>query len=106
KEKEEVGEDVKRGVTPKFVSMSKEIFIPQIQGIVIFVYHVNLDNALMWHDKKNIRFLQKNILLFLIPWYMYIDKSIKASALILQAFGLVVCDISLMFGFNAAICNF
>ncbi|KAL5684361.1 hypothetical protein ACJX0J_010746, partial [Zea mays] len=74
--------------------------------IVIFVYHVNLDNALMWHDKKNIMFLQKNILLFLIPWYMYIDKSIKASALILQAFGLVVCDISLMFGFNAAICNF
>jgi hypothetical protein len=24
---------VKRGVTPEFVSMSKEIFIPQIQGV-------------------------------------------------------------------------
>jgi hypothetical protein len=26
---------VKRGVTPKFVNMSKEIFIPQIQGVTL-----------------------------------------------------------------------
>jgi hypothetical protein len=26
---------VKRGVTPEFVNMSKEIFIPQIQGVTI-----------------------------------------------------------------------
>ena len=33
KEKEEIGEDVKRGVTPEFVNMSKEILYPQIQGV-------------------------------------------------------------------------
>jgi hypothetical protein len=26
---------VKRGVTPEFVNMSKEIFIPQIQGVTV-----------------------------------------------------------------------
>jgi hypothetical protein len=30
---------VKRGVTPKFVSMSKEIFIPQIQGVTPSASH-------------------------------------------------------------------
>jgi hypothetical protein len=31
--KEEIGKGVKRGATPEFVNMSKEILHPQIQGV-------------------------------------------------------------------------
>jgi hypothetical protein len=37
KEKEEIGKGVKRGVTPEFVNMSKEILYPQIQGVTCSV---------------------------------------------------------------------
>jgi hypothetical protein len=33
---------VKRGVTPEFVNMSKEIFIPQIQGVTPGPYNSEL----------------------------------------------------------------
>ena len=31
--KRRLGKDVKRGITPEFVNMSKEILYPQIQGV-------------------------------------------------------------------------